>query len=416
MFKYIVPFFLIFSIFLDAEIVTTTKTKTVEGVGIGLSRSEAVNNALIEALSQLNGVYIKQEKFVSDTSIESSKGNYSEYVYNNTIARVTKGKVDSFNILDVNEMNGQVEVRVSVTKTTTTKNYKTPGLDPKNRRSIVVVPANFNYDSFNILGEEKSSVRVNINLSQELLNSITQTRKFSVLDREENRAFYNETNIIRSEDAQRDELLKLGHVLGSDYILLTSIKNMIVEKDNGNKYISSTSQSYKATTTVQFKVIVTATRQVKFSNTRTYNFNSNGSSEKEVYYSVLSQISNNIATELIENIYPLQVIEVTNDEVTINQGNLSVGSKYEAFKLGKKMIDSYTKESLGQSESKVGTIEIVRVLPKFSVGKIIEGKVEKGDIARSLYSSIENVPDYEKIGKESDAKISENGGVSLPFD
>lgn len=80
------------------------------------------------------------------------------------------------------------------------------------------------------------------------------------------------------------------------------------------------------------------------------------------------------------------------------------------------MIDSYTKESLGQSESKVGTIEIVRVLPKFSVGKIIEGKVEKGDIARSLYSSIENVPDYEKIGKESDAKISENGGVSLPFD
>ena len=103
------------------------------------------------------------------------------------------------------------------------------------------------------------------------------------------------------------------------------------------------------------------------------------------------------------------------NEITINQGNLKVGSKYEVFKLGKKIIDSYTKESLGRSEIKVGKAEIIRVLPKYSIAKIIEGKVSKNNILRSIV--IENEKDeFEKIGKESDVKIKSNGGVVLPFD
>lgn len=414
MFRYLL--ILILCLNLYAEVVTTTSVKTIEGQGVGLSRSEAVNSALIEALSQLNGVSLRQEKLVSDSSVESSKGDDYSYEYSNKIESITKGKVDSYKILEVNEFDGKYEAKVKITNSKTTKSYKVPGLDAKNRRSIIVVPANFNYDTFNVLDEAKSSIETNIDLSQELLNAITQTRKFNVLDREENRAFYNEKNIIRSEDANKDELLKLGHVMGSDYILLTSIKNLIIEKEKANKYIASTSESFKASVTVQFKVMVTATRQVKFSNTRTYNFTPKGNSGKEIYYNILSEISNKIAAELMENIYPLQVIEVAANEVTINQGNLIVGSKYEVFKLGKNLVDSYTKESLGSSESKTGVIEIIRVLPKFSVGKIVEGQTQKGDIVRSIYSSQETVSEYQKVGRESNAKISENGGVSLPFD
>ncbi len=415
MFKIIIIFVFILSFTINAEVVTKTTFKTVEGSGEGLSRSEAVNNALIEAISQLSGVYIKQEKFMNDLSIESSKGDYSSYQYNNKIKRITKGKADSYKIIEVNELNGKYKIRVKVTNSKTKKYYKTPGLNNKNRRSIVVVPGNFILGSFNILGESKSFNEANINLSQELLNKITETRKFNVLDREESRAYINEKKVIQSEDAAKNEVLKLGKVLSADYILLTSIKNLEISKEKRNRYISNTNDSLNVSVTVQFKIITTATRQVKLSKTRSYNFEEIGNSNREIYYNILSKVSSEISTEIIENIYPLKIVKMNANEITINQGNLKLGSKYEVFELGEKIIDSYTKESLGRSEIKVGEAEIIRILPKYSIAKIIEGNASKNNILRSIV--MKNKKDeFEKVGKESDVEINSNGGVVLPFD
>ena len=409
---------LFFTFSLNAQVVIKTNVKTAEGIGSGFSRQEAVSNALAEALGKLNGVKISKTMLKTSRSIRSTEGNEHTYTYSNAIKRITKGRVDSFKILNVDEFDGKYEASVRIKKIKVTKSYKTPGLNHNKRRSIVVIPANFRNDSFYILGERKTSIATNVNLSQELLNGITQTRKFNVLDREESRAFYSEQYILRSENVQKDEALKLGNMLGADYLLLTSIKDINIEKEKANKYIASTNDSYEASVTVQFKVITTATRQVKFSNTRIYNLVPQGNSKREIYYDVLSQVSGNIASELIENIYPIKVLDTTKSEITLNQGNLTIGDKYEVYSLGKRIVDSYTKESLGRKESKVGTIEIIRVLPKYSVASIIEGEASKGNIVRSLYTS-QNDNDseiYNKIGKESDVEIENGGGVSLPFD
>ena len=46
MFKYILLVFLFGLFQLSADVVTSTNTRTVEGTGLGLSRSEAINNAI----------------------------------------------------------------------------------------------------------------------------------------------------------------------------------------------------------------------------------------------------------------------------------------------------------------------------------------------------------------------------------
>lgn len=414
-FKTIVILFLLVT-FSNSEVITNTTVKKAVGVGYGTSRQNAINEAIVEAIGQITGVKISKKSVKESLSIKDSSGKSLDMRYSSEISKVTSGKVDSYNIVNVEERSGgQFVAEVEVINSKTTKNYKTPGLDPKNRRSIIVIPANLNYDSFQILGEYKSAVSVNINLSQELLNAITQTRKFNVLDREENRAFFDEQNVISSEDTGRDEVLKLGQVLGSDYILLTSIKEISIGKEKPSAYIASTNNSYKASVTVQFKVITTATRQVKFSNTRTFDFEPSGNSNNQIYYDALKQISNKISAELIENIYPLKILDVNNNEITINQGNLTLGSKYDVFKLGAKIVDSYTKESLGSTETKVGTVEILRSLPKFSIAKIIEGKISKDNIARLISEGTEK-GEFEKIGRESNVEIKSNGGVVLPFD
>lgn len=402
-----------------SQVISTTKTYKAEGTGIGSTRAEAVNEAIVEAVGQISGVKIKKKTIIENLEVEDDKGERLSLKYNAKINKYTSGKADSFKILNINKTNdGLYKATVLVINKKVSKRYQTPGLNHNKRRSITVLPSNLNNDIFHILGERKTSIITNINLAQELLNTITQTRKFNVLDREEGRAFYSEQNLLQSEHAQKDEALKLGNILGADYLLLTSIKDINIEKDKTSKYIANASNSYISSITVQFKIITTATRQVKFSNTRTYNLNPEGKSNKEIYYNTLAQISNKISTELIENIYPIKIVNSKGGDITLNQGNLIVGSKYEVYSLGDKVIDSYTKESLGRKESKVGVIEIVRTLPKYSSASILEGKALKGNLVRSLYTSSKDGDSdiYNKIGSESDVKINKGGGVLLPFD
>lgn len=419
MIKYLISFVLFLSFTLEAGVVVNKTSRTVEGVGIGQSRTEAVNNAIVEALGQLNGTYISKRTFISDTSVETSKGDSSVYIYNNNINRVTKGRVDSYSILEVDELDGEYEARVSITKTKVTKKYKVPGYK-KNRRTVAVIPSYTSQGGYSILRSVKSSRNVSQRLTQELVSSITQTRKFTVLDREANEAYRSEKAVILSRDAGKDELLKLGQVLGADYLLVTNLTELNISEDNGGNAIAANmSSSYKAFATVQYRIIAMASRQIKWSNTTTYEFEPAGASDEQIYLDSLKKISQKITTELIENIYPIKIVNAQNGQITINQGSLAKGTQYEVYKLGKKLYDSYTKESLGRAETLIGKIEITRSLPKYSVAKIIEGKAYKGNICRTIASSRGSSSDYFDNPKEEDfggIKKREGGGVDLPFD
>lgn len=56
---------------------------------------------------------------------------------------------------------------------------------------------------------------------------------------------------------------------------------------------------------------------------------------------------------------PLKVADVVNNEVIIPQ-SLNIGEIYDVFSQGKKIADSYTKESVGSIENKTASIEIIR--------------------------------------------------------
>ncbi len=421
MMKKLIICLLFLSLFAQAGIVTKKSIITEQGIGIGLTRASAVNNAILEALEQLNGVSIKKITFISNKTINSTNGNEAKYIYNSAIKKFTSGRVDSYKILDVIDYgDGRFEASVEITKTKVSKKYKTPGYSAKNRRAIVIVPSYTNKNRYFILNQSKSAYDLSLKLTQELVSSVTQTRKFSVLDREDNEAYRNEKALIRSRDTSTDEFLKLGQVLGTDYLLVTNITEFSISKDNNqDAIVANMSSSYKTSATIQFRIIAMATRQIKWSNTSSYNFEVNGKTNEQIYSNSLKKLSSHITTQLIENIYPINVVNVSSKEVIINQGSLKVGTKFEVYKLGKNIIDTYTKESLGRVESKVAVIEIIRSLAKMSSAKIIQGKVSKGNICRTINSSFEGDESYLDIteeGKPSNTQRIQGGGVILPFD
>jgi hypothetical protein len=98
-----------------------------------------------------------------------------------------------------------------------------------------------------------------------------------------------------------------------------------------------------------------------------------GSSRPE--NSIADALGRAMAKRTLEAIYPLKVAGLNGfDEVILNRGGdeLFVGERFDLFNPGEEIKDPSTGESLGVAERKIGTVEVVRVVPKVSYAKIIE--------------------------------------------
>jgi len=120
------------------------------------------------------------------------------------------------------------------------------------------------------------------------------------------------------------------------------------------------------------------------------------------------------------NIYPIRVVKVQpNGEIILNQGGVTVknGEILDVFSKGEKIIDPYTHESLGSSESWIASIKIFRVIPKMSYARVLKGKsslIRNGSICRR--QAEKNKQPSQTSGRTTDVQSISGGGVVLPFD
>lgn len=399
--------------FLHAQnggIIKSTKIKTMDGVGQGVTREDAVNNAIVEALGKMQGINISSSKFVNTTSIESDKASSLKDIYSQKISKITSGRVDGYKINSVENIDGMYEASVSVKKILRKTSYKTPGFSPNSRRKIAVFPTYSTNATYDVLGSEFEASIIADKLTQEVVSAITQTRKFSVLDREATAVYESEKSLIL-QNSPKDELVKIGKVLGTDYMYVLNIDDFGISSQKSELLSGDDVLTHAS---VDYRIIVMATRQIKYSNSKTFSFQSKGENANAMVKNSAKFIARALTDDIINNIYPQKIISVNSGEVILST-KLNLGDEYDVFALGKKMFDPYTKEQIGYTEEKIGTIKITRVTPKMSYAKIIAGKANKGNICRLVSESF-NGGDITEEQKPSDVKIKQGGGVVLPFD
>lgn len=414
-FKLIVILALAFSALNAGEGTRVEKTKEIRGYG--LTKNKAVENALIEAVKQKHGAYIESVKNVfssysqksltiDDKSVSSTKMNDA---MNQKIRVATSGYIDKYDILDIRKSEDEYEAIIQIKIV----EYKTPGNSAHKRRKMVIVPSYTENANFVVFNKGKTSKDVSVNLSQELTNAITQTRRFAILDRGNQSAYASEKQVILSPDAHKDEILKLGQVLGTDYLVVSNIKEFQISKQT--KSIQSIGQKttrLKAYATVQYQILTMATRQIKWSNTVDFALTVKGDNEQQVYFNVMKKISAKLTNEIIENIYPIRVSVSSNGDAVLNQG-VPKGAIYDVFSMGKKLYDPYTKEFLGYDEVQTGTIKIVRSLAKVSYGEVIEGTIQNNSIARKSSKKVRKKSSSGNNRGSYDAPATHNGKKSL---
>jgi hypothetical protein len=214
-------------------------------------------------------------------------------------------------------------------------------------------------------------------LSHQIINHFTQSRRFAVLERDFGDEFDKEEQLLLSGRASVAELARLGNLLGADYLVIGRVKSLYLRPVTHKvAVLDEIRRSWEAGGRLEYRIVTLANRQVKWSGDVTLQLRGTAAralekapDDTERLELLLSRLAQDLVDQAIQNIFPLRVVRVEGDQLFLNEGGVRVrpGERYTIYQLGAPLKDPYTGEPLGRTEKSVGEVEVVRVLPKYSV-------------------------------------------------
>ena len=348
--------------FLTSANASNVRTVEITVAGSGTTYGDAVNDALTEAIAQKSGRSIATQTNLTSVVSSVSSANGSDAVAAETLARqiqtATKGEVQGYRLLEQGkDERGLVTVKLAVQMAEFVKSAQTE------RLRIAVSKVRVSSDNGDVGNQIEAAAKA----------ALTDTRKFAVLDRDWEKEYSKEMELLTSGSAARIESARLGQRLGADLLLVTTVQQIRVNVPSGDTGLLEAA----ASATCNFSLVDAATGMVKVSKTFTAKINQlqakqAGGSAEQIALALASLIGRQQAELVVEASYPLTVVSVDGQEIVINQGGdrLKLGQSYEIFSLGDVVTDPQTGESLGRHEKTVGLATVTRVTPKMTYAKV----------------------------------------------
>ncbi|ACM63499.1 hypothetical protein ACJMBT_001102 [Campylobacter lari] len=232
------------------------------GEGFGNTRSEAIKNAINDALEKTEDLkQVKLKKFELNFN-----GNFN-IGYNEEIDFVNNGVFNSYDIKSLTQTNqSEFHAKVLIYK----KLYGDKSLENKN--SLIIV--------------NKIKTGLSAKFEQEFLSVLLQNKKFKILDKT-NLDLYNQEKLLLSKNSSDEELIKLYKTLEADFLLILNPKIKQIQNENNT-------QSYDII--IDYRLIEFATSESKSSNTLEFKMSSTSSSSRQ-------KALRGIATKIAEDIF-----------------------------------------------------------------------------------------------------------------
>jgi len=413
----------------DDVIVVTTK-------GRGLERNEAIKDAIYLAVGKAKGIIVTSDEYEFDfflNSLDIDRQGTKRTIDVDAVSLETTGTsyknkisgiVKTYEVLEEKELDdGTYEVKLKVSV------YDYTPLDQTKKVKVAVTPVGSRLKSY-IFGETRLGGRdVSFLLSKKLATALTQTNKFTALDRLFEHEFDKEKEIIQ-EDGSFEEKARLYEVLGADYMLVAEITDLKLQK----KYVTyevthNTEVEYELIFTVSYSLISPVTRQIKYADdimmvlerSELKQFTRHWQPErwdyKQIQQGVFAKMAKDIIADIIDYVYPVRIASIqSNNTLILNQAGkiVTVGQKYNVYSQGKNIVDSDTGLSLGNVENSIAMVLVEKVQNKIARAKVIKGNI--ADISVGLVCRAVKEEKYEPAGAKSDVIKTRSGGVKLPFD
>ncbi len=401
---------------------------TIETIGSGSTRKDARMDAISEAIGQVTGRMIETTEQLSshfqtktDNDISQSSGVEN---YDKEINSATRGAVKSYTVLDEKETAYGWESKISavVAKALPSKQ--------SNRKKIAVMPFSSSskltfdrmaLDALTKSLENRFGLKYNktnpmqfmaMILTENIEAYLIQTRRFAVLDRVTSEV-QMERNFVKSYSSSVEDLIKINQDSATELIVVGRLDEVSFNERVQRLPSGREIKVGEGTVAISYKIIDVGTRQVKFADTFNKIIGINemrevlgGRTVTDPGKIMLKIAADSFGLTISEAIYPLRIVAKQGaSRVILNQGGRSVkiGDVFEVFKLGEKLIDPYTKESLGREEIFAGEIQITRVNAKTSDARIISEEIliDKDYLCRKkIFSKATTSPQIKKINKE----------------
>ena len=398
--KYFITFVFILMLASKGAISNTIEYVDVKAKGIGSSYTEALNNSLSNAIAQVNGRSIETQtslkKISQSISTNLDSSYYSSKEFQKKIKEQTQGYVSSFRVISEEKSSNNVVNIIISAKIGKFKLKKSA-----QRKRIAVMPFYYFDKSFKLMNNVVSNNKIDDLLIQSLVSYLVQTRKFTVLDREYFYDMNSELNIIKNNQTNIEETVKLGQKIFSDYIMVGTLQNLFTEEKiikikNSNNSVSSK----KAYIEFNYRIIDVPTSQIMFSDDYKGVFDIEDIDIISLEGDIIKKASLEIGSTILNAIYPLRLEKISGNTAYIGQGGLEieVGEEYTIIELGERIKDSYTNEYIGREQKEVGKLKISHVSAKLSSGKILDQIYNLGDnfepkkyILRKVDTNISNI-------------------------
>lgn len=420
--------FLLMSALTFAAASAQVKDDVVRAVGVAAGYRGAVNEALVSALEQHDGITVSSSERQLMTHADSSVSNRDNGVLDEktklamddliakSMQKWAKGKISGYTVVsDTAEANGRCRVVVDVRF----PGRYVVGRDPGSLRRMAVSAFNVRSRNFSWYGQTVDSVEWSSSLANQLNVALTQTRKFTMLDRSFGKEIDGELARLGAANAAPADAVRLNQKLNADYLVVgeISFNNVLAPEVNPitGQVLPRRSSLFAE---ISYRVLLAPTGQLKWADTVRLDASAFDAGD------VLSFISKSTASAasaicagLMDNILPFEVAAVKSGLLVIGEGGgqLAVGDRFSVCALGDEVTDTRTGEVIDRMEIPVATAEIVSVRPKLSYAKVIEGDASKVAVGSRLRRIAVPAAAPRPIPVTTTVRPGASGGIVTPF-
>ena len=361
-----------------------TKTPDVGGVesvevtaeGAGITPGAALNEALKTAIMQVNGAAVAagsvnidfvqratgkidiDTKDGSDTA--KLKADIQGQAFANVIISESAGVITSFKVtnietpgmlsfLDKDSANYKVTIEARVAQ------FKGPA---DKKLKVIISPLTTERTSFTIDGQTIPAKELLASIRQQMIDALTNTGRFIVLDRQFDSEREEELYRIGQGRSNRADMAKFGQELSADVVWIGHINHF-------------SRQGKASGWSVSQRMINLTTSGILLSSTVEGQLPASFSGDNYAALTAMKQEFVKRTTDaILLQMFPISVIKLEGNTVKLSQGGNSVreNARYKLYLLGEELIDPQTGESLGHDEKYCCDVVITRVQPKFSEG------------------------------------------------
>jgi len=378
---------------------------SVTAKGAGLTPGAAVNEALKNAVMQVNGVAIDSAsanlnvvaQAVAQVDVDSEQGHDSAKAtatlngkaYADAIVTQSHGVISSFQVTNVvapQKADGlyTVDILAKVAK------FSAPA--DAGKIKIVIAPIRIRSHSFDIGGHAVSAQEVAQTLHRKIVDALTQTGRFTILDREYAEDVQRELDLVASGQTVNTDVAKLGQALSADLIWIGELDTLAYTR-HARQLRSSDRElvSYSGGWSLSQRMINVTTRQIQQSSTLQGKARpiapttmSKGIDVGQTLTEIESAITKKATETIVLRTFPVSIVERTGDHVVLSQGSsvLKPQARYRVYVLGKEVKDPKTGRSLGKTEQPCCELVINRVTQKLSYATL-----------ENVQVSLDNIPD-----------------------